>query len=181
VHSPQALKRAATEENKSSANESTAEMVGNQSGGTGIFRLEVKSHELANQLNTEWKESGLSPDKWMQFMSASTNKIQDIAQTVLGHQILEVSELVKLDVLINQSQSDKFVGVEQTLPTQVIIVLKRLHCLDETIARCSNANARRLYREERQQMSTHLKILAAEYQLDVDSLFGRLSQEFVHC
>ena len=49
-------------------------MVGNQQGGVGIFRLEVKDYTLANQLDTEWKESGFTANQWMRFMSGYSSK-----------------------------------------------------------------------------------------------------------
>lgn len=181
LHSPQPK--------KTSKDESVIEMVGNQPGGTGIFRLEVKNHELANQLDTEWKQSGYSPDKWMEFMSASTHKIQDIAQVVLGHKITDVSELSQLDVVIGKSQSlDDLVGVElkiddfgQVLPSQIVDGLDKLRDLDMSIDNYTNPIARRLHREERAQVLAQLKILAEEYQLDIESLIWRQHLELARC
>jgi hypothetical protein len=193
THSPQPKPRVVSQQDKSDATDSVIKMVGNQPGGTGIFRLEVKSHELANQLDTEWKESGyISPDKWMQFMLASTNKIQEIAVVILGRKIVDVSELSELDVLISKSQNqeseNKFVGVEleidnlgQVLPPQIVDCLSKLNDLDESVAHYTNPIARRMHRQERASVFAQLKTLAAEYQLDVDSLLGRLSQELARC
>lgn len=196
VHSPQQTKRAATKEDESNA---TIEMVGNQPGGTGILRFSVKNHELANQLDTEWKQSGCSPDKWMQFMLASTHKIQEIAQVVLGREIVHVSELSQLDVVIDFSQSNnKFVGVElkiddfgQVLPSEIVDNLNKLRDLDENIARYTAAMENnplgtnpmflRISREQRTKVLSQLEILAAEYQLDVESLIWRQPQELAHC
>ncbi|BAZ10578.1 hypothetical protein NIES4071_24010 [Calothrix sp. NIES-4071] len=192
LHSPQPKPRAPKKQHAPNENDSIIKMVGNQPGGTGIFRLEVKNHELANQLDTEWKESGCSADKWMQFMSASTHKIQEIAQVVLGRKIADVSELSELNILIGKSQTqlsdNKFVDVEleiddlvQVLPSQIVDCLNKLRDLDESIVRYSNPIARRMHREERTGVLAQLKMLAAEYQLDVESLLGRQYQELARC
>ncbi|BDA70671.1 hypothetical protein CAL7716_048370 [Calothrix sp. PCC 7716] len=178
AHSPQPKKAQAV-----------VKMVGNQPGGTGIFRLEVKSPELANQIDTEWKQSGCSPDKWMQFVLASTHKIQDIAQVVLGRKIVEVSELSELDVVIDRSQSiNNLVGVEleiddfgRVLPSQVVECLNKLRDLDVSLENYSNPIARRLHREERATVLAQLKILAEEYQLDIESLIWRQDLELARC
>lgn len=122
-------------------------------------------------------------------MSASTHKIQDIAQVVLGHKITDVSELSQLDVVIGKSQSlDDLVGVEleiddfgQVLPSQVVECLNKLRDLDMSIDNYSNPIARRLHREERAQVLSQLKILAEEYQLDIESLIWRQHQELARC
>ncbi len=196
VHSPQPRKRA---ENKEDESDVTIAMIGNQPGGTGIFRLEVKNHELANQLDTKWKQSGYSADRWMQFMLASTHKIQDIAQVVLGREIVDVSELFELDVVIDFSQSDnKFVGVEleiddfgQVLPSQIVDGLNKLRDLDENIARYTaaiesnplgtNPMFLHISREQRTKVLSELKILAAEYQLDIESLMWRQHSGLALC
>ncbi|RUS94374.1 hypothetical protein DSM106972_093590 [Dulcicalothrix desertica PCC 7102] len=178
AHSPQPKKAQAV-----------VKMVGNQPGGTGIFRLEVKSPELANQIDTEWKQSGCSPDKWMEFVLASTHKIQDIAQVVLGRKIVEVSELSELDVVIDRSQNiNNLVGVEleiddfgQVLPSQVVECLNKLRDLDVSLDNYSNPIARRLHREERATVLAQLKILAEEYQLDIESLVWRQHLELARC
>ena len=75
-------------------------MVGNQLGGTGIFRLEVKDHELANQLDSEWKKSEMSKPSWVRFLSGSARAIQEIAQVVLGRKLNDASELDELTVAV---------------------------------------------------------------------------------
>ncbi len=163
-------------------------MVGNQQGGTGIFRLEVKDHQLANQLDNEWKESGFTANQWMRFMSSSARTVQEIAQVVLGRTIANESELQELivaikgskievaceEVVANFSQIGVGNGIDE-LPTTVSDCLRKINDLDSEIARYTSpigrdAMTRRSCREEREEAMRKLKMLAAEYELDIESL-----------
>jgi hypothetical protein len=164
-------------------------MVGNQQGGVGIFRLEVKDYQLANQLDTQWKESGFTANQWMRFMSTSARTVQEIAQVVLGRTIVDVSELEELMVAIKgnklEVKSDLDLGSTLSLseidsaldglPVAVSDCLKKINYLDCKIAFHSapvgtDAMMRRMYREKRDLLIALLKTLAVDYELDVESL-----------
>ncbi len=165
-------------------------MVGNQQGGVGIFRLEVKDYQLANQLDTQWKESGFTANQWMRFMSTSARAVQEIAQVVLGRTIVDVSELDELMVAIKgnkpEVQSEDLdlastlnridVGSAlDELPIDVSECLKKISDLDSKIAFHSapvgtDAMMRRIYREKRDLVIASLKTLAVKYQLEIESL-----------
>jgi hypothetical protein len=163
-------------------------MVGNQQGGTGIFRLEVKDHQLANQLDNEWKESGFTANQWMRFMSSSARTVQEIAQVVLGRTIVNLSELDELIVAIkgskievacenvftNFSQIEVSSGIDE-LPSAVSDCLRKINDLDSQIALYTSpigadAMTQRMYREKREKAMHKLKMLAVEYELDIESL-----------
>jgi hypothetical protein len=163
-------------------------MVGNQKGGTGIFRLEVKDHQLANQLDNEWKESGLTANRWMRFMSSSARAVQEIAQVVLGRTIVDESELDELTVAIkgskvevpcgviktDLSQIDVGIGIDE-LPSAVRDCLNKINDLDSKIASYTSsvgtdAMMRRICREERDSALHKLKMLVVEYEIDIESL-----------
>lgn len=170
-------------------------MVGNQQGGTGIFRLEVKDYQLANQLDNEWKESGFTANQWMRFMSSSAYAVQEIAAFVLGRPIVNLSELDELivaikgskievaseEVVANFSQIEVGNGIDE-LPSAVSDCLKKISDLDSKIA-CytspigTDAMMRRICREEREQAMHKLKRLAVKYELDIESLLCTTTQD----
>ncbi len=163
-------------------------MVGNQLGGVGIFRLEVKDYQLANQLDSEWKKSGFTASQWMRFMSTSASAVQEISQIVLGRTIVDVSELDELMVAIKSNKPEvaredlistlSRIDVDSALdglPTAVSDCLKKINDLDSKIAFHSapvgsEAIMRRMYREEQDKLIASLKMLAVEYELDIESL-----------
>jgi hypothetical protein len=162
-------------------------MVGNQQGGVGIFRLEVKDYTLANELDTQWKESGFTANQWMRFMSTSARVVQDIAQVVLGRPIVDESELDELLVAlkVNKAEAnngDVFAATQidvggdvDWLPTAVSDCLNKISQLNSEIASCTepfgtHAMMRRMYREERADAIASLKMLAVEHELDIESL-----------
>jgi hypothetical protein len=163
-------------------------MIGNQQGGVGIFRLEVKDYQLANQLDTEWKESGFTANQWMRFMSSSARAVQDISQIVLGRAIANESELDELivtlkgsklgvqskDIISSLSQTDVGRGID-VLPTAVANCLNKIKDLDRQIASSSesfgtDAMNRRFCREDCSSVITQLKMLAVEHELDFEAL-----------
>jgi hypothetical protein len=167
-------------------------MVGNQQGGTGIFRLEVKDHQLANQLDNEWKESGFTANQWMRFMSSSARAVQEMAEFVLGRTItneLELHELIvaikesKIEVacenvIANFSQIEVGGGLDE-LPTVVSDCLRKINDLDSEIARYTSpigadAMTQRMYREKREKAIHKLKMLAIECELDIESLLSTI-------
>ena len=163
-------------------------MVGNQQGGVGIFRLEVKDYQLANQLDTEWKESGFTANQWMRFMSSSVRVVQDIAQVVLGRTIADESQLSELIVaikgnLVEATPSDATTYLSQIdvgssvdeLPTAVIDCLKKINELNSKIASSTesfgtDAMMRRSDRQDRDKLIVKLKMLAVEHELDFEAL-----------
>lgn len=170
-------------------------MVGNTQGGTGIFRLEVKDHQLANQLDNEWKESGFTANQWMRFMSSSACAVQEIAAFVLGRPIVNLSELDELilaikgskievasgDLGTNLSQIEVGNGIDE-LPTAVSDCLSKINDLDTKIARYSSpigtdAMMRRICRQERSEALHKLKMLAIKYELDIESLLCTTTQD----
>jgi hypothetical protein len=170
-------------------------MVGNQKGGTGIFRLEIKDHQLANQLDNEWKESGLTANRWMRFMSSSARAVQEIAQVVLGRTIVDESELDELTIAIKESkvevaygdiktdlsQIDVGIGIDE-LPSAVSDCLNKINDLDRKIASYTSsvgtdAIMRRICREERDSALHKLKMLAVEYEINIEALLWNTTQD----
>jgi hypothetical protein len=163
-------------------------MVGNQKGGTGIFRLEVKDYQLANQLDNEWKESGFTASQWMRFMSSSARAVQEIAQVVLGRNIVDESELDRLTVAIKESMVEVACGDMKTdfspvdvgsgineLPLAVTECLTKIKNLEMKIASCkspvgTDAMMQRIRLLERESLLHKLKMLAVEYELDIETL-----------
>ena len=163
-------------------------MVGNQQGGVGIFRLEVKDYQLANQLDTQWKESGFTANQWMRFMSSSVRVVQDIGMVVLGRTIADESQLDELIVaikanLVEATPSDATTYLSQLdvvnsldeLPTAVIDCLKKINELNSTIASSTesfgmDAMMRRSERQDRDKLIVKLKMLAEEHELDFEAL-----------
>jgi hypothetical protein len=176
-----------TAQTPDAANESNVDvgMVGNTLGGVGIFRLEVKDYQLANELDTQWKESGFTGNQWMRFMSTSARVVQDIAQIVLGRTIADESELDELlvalkmykveakndDVCAPREQIDVGGNVEW-LPTAVSDCLKSLNELDSFLASCSKPFATEavMHQEDRDRVIDQLKMLAVEHELDLEAL-----------
>lgn len=154
-------------------------MVGNQQGGVGIFRLEVKDYQLANQLDSQWKQSGFTANQWMRFMSSSARAMQDIAQIVLGRAIANESELDELivtlkesklevqskDIISSLSQTDVGRGIN-VLPTAVANCLNKIKDLDSEIASSSESFGT----EDCDRVITQLKMLAVEHELDFEAL-----------
>jgi hypothetical protein len=163
-------------------------MVGNQKGGTGIFRLEVKDYQLANQLDNQWKESGFTASQWMRFMSSSARSLQEIAQVVLGRNIVDESELDRLTVAIKESMFKVACGDMKTdfspvdvgsgineLPLAVTECLTKIKNLEMKIASCkspvgTDAMMQRIRLLERESLLHKLKMLAVEYELDIEAL-----------
>ncbi len=162
-------------------------MVGNQQGGVGIFRLEVKDYQLANELDTQWRESGFTANQWIRFMSSSVRVVQEISQVLLGRTIADESELNELLVAlkgnkVEVTKSDVFVSNSQIevasgdgLPTAVSDCLKKINELDSKIASCTepfgtHAMMRRVYKDERDDAIASLKMLAVEHELDMEML-----------
>lgn len=166
-------------------------MVGNQKGGVGIFRLEVKDYQLANELDTQWKESGFTANQWMRFMSSSARAVQEISQIVLGRTIANESELDELLVTLKGSKENFFevaysdikttlsqidLGSEiDELPSAVSDCLKKIKDLNSKIAGFtspvgSDAMTRRMHKEDRDKAIASLKMLAVEYELDIELL-----------
>jgi hypothetical protein len=173
-------------------------MVGNQLGGTGIFRLEVKDYELANQLDSEWKESSMSKPSWVRFLSESARAVQEIAQVVLGRKLNDASELDELtsSVLRTNHLSSLQVKVEDnidivapdcckevtasstTLPDVIQEILNKFSILGGQVIRLNaqpkgiSAMMQSICRTERDILVHELKQYAESFRLNVDSLLN---------
>ncbi|MBW4671457.1 MAG: hypothetical protein KME60_29550 [Cyanomargarita calcarea GSE-NOS-MK-12-04C] len=166
-------------------------MVGNQQGGTGIFRLEVKDHQLASELDTQWKQSSMPAHQWMRFMSSSVRVVQEIASVVLGRNLTHESELDELRKLLFKETTQDLGVVAESIDSEVMLEVDGLpmivrDCLNKieelnsktaslTSPVGTDAMMRRIYREERDSAIASLKLLAVEYEIDLPSLLFRVA------
>jgi hypothetical protein len=170
-------------------------MVGNQFGGTGIFRLEVKNPELASQLDSELKQSGQTNGQWLNFLSSSARAVQEIAQVVLGRKLNDASELDELIVVVKKERGIEVseVVIQQVspldtatladnteLPTPVIECLNRLSNVFGKVEYFKSrpqgissmmADACEM---DRKRFMNQLEALSAEYGLNFDDLVARI-------
>ncbi len=88
-----------------------AKLVGNQQGGTAIFRAEIKDPVLASELDSSFKESGLpTPNKFFGFLNESSKTIREISEIVLGRRIQDIDEIAELKIaVVNKLQSSDVV------------------------------------------------------------------------
>jgi hypothetical protein len=167
-------------------------MVGNQKGGTGIFRLEIKDHQLANQLDNEWKKSGFTASEWVRFMSSSARSLQEIAQVVLGRNIVNEFDLGRLTSAIKEGMVEAACGKIKTdsvpdddydddvdslskLPSAVTECLRKINILEAKIDSCkrptgTEAILQRIRILERESLLYQIQALAVEYELDIEEL-----------
>jgi hypothetical protein len=173
-------------------------MVGNQKGGTGIFRLEVKDHQLANQLDNEWKESGFTANQWVRFMSSSARSLQEIAQVVLGRNIVNEFDLGRLTAAIKEGMVEAACGKIKTdssldddddidslskLPSAVTECLRKINILETKIDSCkrptgTEAIMQRIRILERESLLYQIQALAVEYELDIEQLLWDTPKDF---
>ncbi len=174
------------------ASKNSASMIGNQPGGTAIFRMEVKDGVLASQCHESFKQSGGSFDSWMRQLLSSFGLADELANTVLGKGISHVSDIDILrtaledkSLLLTNEQESSLLSISQTqfadfecqLPSQVQDCILKLLCLDEKIARCTNpvgseALTQRMYLEERRGIESQIQLLCQEFGLDYKAVMN---------
>lgn len=177
---------------------SKALMVGNQKGGTGIFRIEVKEDVLAAKCEDSFKKSGISCDSWMAKLLSCLGLVGDMANVVLGKGISHVSDVDELratlesqnffaanqiDLSVALSQENPFDDFGLELPEQVRACVAELLRLDEEIA-CyqspvgSEGLMKRVCIKQRRSIEEQLQALCNEFGLDYRALMVDIKKDY---
>lgn len=173
-----------------------AQLVGNQKGGTPIFRIEVKGGVLATECEKSLQNSGESCDSWMAQLLSSFGLVGDIAQAVLGKGISHLSDVDKLratlesqnffnlnelELIISPSEENYFKDFGAELPKQVQdCVVELLRLSEQIAAHHSPVGAegleQRVRIKQRRSIEEQLRLLCNEFDLDYQTLIFNLKK-----